>query len=599
MRKGIATREIDGGSQWSNVIPLRKTEGVSFKTSWYLDSETDGLGAPGGRPEVFLCVIFHHMLGYKSFWGNDAIINALVYIAEAGGGDVYAHFGGRFDFRLAYKWLIEHGARGTLVFSGATVLVSDFILPLEEKEVRLTLCDTCRLLPGKLAKIGESLGYPKLDWNHKTTRRVIRTEKGRQRFLAYCKRDVEILVKALERFESIVLPLGIQPRRTLAATCTSVARHRLKNAPKVSEALEEHSLQCVYGGRTEVHRYDSLEQGFNYDIHSSYPFAASQNPVPWNFSHTTRHPRLDQAGYIHCRVSVPEGTDIPLLPAKFDSQPGRVFFPTGEFDGTWTIEELSAAIKRGLATLVKVHQAYIFDTSSFLQEFAFWAWEQRAASKSEFERYFWKIWANSFVGKLIEKSDKVKASFGAPKDLLFSSEIRIGGQSVFLTPTRYLPPFRHAVAGGTILARARVNLWDFLKIAGRVWYMDTDSIHTNNPNLPTGDGLGQLGIERIRNATYLAPKFYTYEALIKGKWKRIVKSKGMPGDFASFEALRQGKSVETHRTRGFRENLRRQSVDYEAALVNKRLRNDTVPKRRILKDGTTVPWTARELIGSA
>jgi len=520
----------------------------------------------------------------------------LLYIVECGGGDVYAHFGGRFDFRLAYKWLIENGARGTLVFSGATVLVSDFVLPHEGSEVRLTLCDTCRLLPGKLAKIGESLGFPKLEWDHKTTRRVIRTQKGRDKFLEYCKRDVEILVKALERFETIVLPLGIQPRRTLAATCTSVARHRLINAPEVSESLEEHSLRCVYGGRTEVHRYDSLKQGFNYDIHSSYPYAASQHPVPWNFLKTTKHPKLNQTGYIYCRVSVPE-CHIPLLPAKFDSQPGRVFFPTGEFDGTWTIEELSAAIERKVATLVKVHQAYIFDTSSFLQEFSLWAWEQRAASKSEFERYFWKIWANSFVGKLIEKSDKVKASFGSPKDNLFSTEIRIGGQSVFMTPTRYLPPFRHATAGGTILARARVNLWDFLKMAGRVWYMDTDSIHTDNPNLPTGDGLGQLGRETIRNATYLAPKFYTYETLSKCKWTRIVKSKGMPGDFESFEALRQGKSVETHRTRGFRENIRRQSVDYEAAIVNKRLRSDTLPKRRILRDGTTEPWTARELIG--
>lgn len=576
------------------MYALRKSKGVDFRQAWVLDCETDGLGPVGGRPEVFLCVIYHAEHGYFDYWGNNAIVECLKKILSLGGGDVYAHFGGRFDFRLAYKWLLENGARGNLIFSGATVLVADFLIG----DKRLTLCDSYRLLPSKLEKIGASLGFPKLKWNHDTTREVITMVPGALKLLEYCKRDVEILHKALIRFQDMVTPLGIQPRRTLAATCTSVARYRLSRAPKVPEALEQVAMDCVYGGRTEVHDYRPLIAGFAYDRHSSYPASAASGPVPWDFDKTSKFLDLSRAGFVKAKVKVPEDCQIPILPAKFESQPGRVFFATGIMDGTWTIEELRGAVERNCAHIIAVENCYYYHESDFLQSFAKWGWEQRLKAilaEDEFETYFWKIWSNSFVGKLIEKTKKMKASFGAPKDNLFTHEIRIGGQSIYMIETNYMPPFRHAAAGGTILARARLALWDYLK-GGHVWYMDTDSMHTDRAGLPTGPGLGEWGEEKIRNAEYLAPKFYCYESLGKNGWERIVKSKGMPTDYESFMALQRGESVRMHRVQGFRETMKRnQSVDYRATEVYKKLSGKTFPKRCRLENGETRPWSAREI----
>lgn len=578
------------------MLALRKSKGVDFRSAWILDCETDGLGPIGGRPEVFLCVIYHAQYGYFDFWGNDAIIACLKKILELGGGDVYAHFGGRFDFRLAYKWLLNNGARGSLIFSGATVLVADF----EIEGKRLCLCDSYRILPSKLAKIGESLGYPKLDWNHETTREVIKTVSGALKLLEYCKRDVEILHRGLVRFQAAVEPLGIQPRRTLAATCTSVARYRLSRAPKVPQALEEIAMACVYGGRTEVHDYNPLIAGSAFDRHSSYPASAAQAMVPWDFDKSSCFLDLKRAGFVKAKVSVPEDCKIPILPAKFDNQPGRVFFATGIMDGTWTIEELRGAVERKCAKIISVDNVYYYHESSFLQDFAQWGWDKRKeaiVAGDEFETYLWKIWSNSFIGKLIEKTKKMRASFGPPKDNLFTHEIRIGGQSIYMTETNYMPPFRHACAGGTILARSRIALWDYLQ-GGRVWYMDTDSMHTNVNSLPTGPELGEWGREKIRNAKYLAPKFYSYETFNekKKKWERVVKSKGMPTDYESFLALQRGESVKIHRVRGFREAMRtNKDIDYQATEVTKKLNANIFPKRFRNADGTTRPWTAREI----
>ncbi|NIQ91320.1 MAG: hypothetical protein GWN93_20850, partial [Deltaproteobacteria bacterium] len=120
-----------------------------------------------------------------------------------------------------------------------------------------------------LAKLGESMGYPKLhiDFNTCTTDELAR----------YCRNDVYVMVQAWKKWTAFLREndLGVWAP-TLPAQAFNAFRHRF-----MSSDIMIHSHQkaldlerdAYHGGRTEVfrHGFFNTRQYYLLDVNSMYP----------------------------------------------------------------------------------------------------------------------------------------------------------------------------------------------------------------------------------------------------------------------------------------------------------------------------------------
>ena len=604
---------------------------------WILDIETIGLGNPdtGECPAQLLAVLYDTQVsgaGLNSgvqaqvFWGvnperkrgeltlrMEPVARALQWLLDRKEScEVCAHNGGQFDFRLAFPWLLgEKGAMGTLTTVGSRVLSAD----LTCDGTRIRLLDTIRLLPGKLEEIGEALDIRKGAWDHSTTERRIATPEGRDELLRYCINDCYILAKALERSEAMAARDGVDMRSTIASTVTAGIRSKLTEktvafCPVDVEGRNRDgetgtACQANFGGRVENFvEWQGIKNAYVYDFRSSYPAAMARAPLPWRYRATMVDCDVRDGFSVDSIVEATvwrppygAGAEYPVLPWRHPSS-HRLYFPCGEWRGTWIGEELLYARENG-TQILQIHAIHTFDPSDVMGEFARDGWEARKNAKG-FDRYLHKIRLNSAYGKTVERREH---------DLIFVNiEDAEGyapvdeGCEIYARQVEYDPAFRSVVTGATITARARIALHRALVCAsyrGEVFYCDTDSVICEAPPEEMGhlmgDGLGQLALEhRIECGRFTAPKLYRYRDVDSGEW--IARAKGY--SHLSGEAGRElvdraadGFPIQMERSVGLREAMKKGSVAYKRVRVSKVLQN-RIGKRQ--PNGS--PWSVEELL---
>lgn len=635
--------------------PLRTDGDAPPYRPYVIDLETAGFGEPGRRPEQLLSVLYdgeRHEDRWGARWGGDErgpMVAAIDSLFERGEPfDLHAHYGGGFDFRFVMEWLFEtRRARAEVVNAGSLVLC----VAGKVDGVPFRLVDTIRLLLAPLRKIGKWLGRPKghVEHAHDAARCrgplskrcgacLARTAEGRARLSAYCRQDCGILWDGLEYVKRLVLDFrGLRPRTTLAATSTACVRARLTD-----ETVAECDLQvdldaedANYGGRTEYHAEECggeehvrLVQPAAelYDVQSMYPWAMSAGPLPWRHRLESKRYREGQLGFAEVEVEVPEDCALPLLPYRVREGPeaGRLYFPTGRWRASFVCEELDRAAEVGAARILKVHRQHRFDGSTVLRDFALEVWDRRESTEG-FEREFWKIFANSCYGKLVERREK-RRYVANPESAegLTCVSLRYG---LHFREVTYQPGFRHVVAGASVTARSRVRLHrimsDVLRRGGRVYYCDTDSVICSGAKLKTGKGLGDLDLQHlVCRGVFAAAKFYALWVVARNKdgsaklgrdgrpfVKVLKKGKGLPrmpladhlaamrecgcgGEEDGHPSDRHGRSVEVNRTMGFREALaRRGTPGFERSKFTKVHRFGRAKRA----DRGTRPWRVEEL----
>jgi len=239
--------------------------------------------------------------------------------------------------------------------------------------------DSFNLWPMKAAKIGEAFGLKKKEMDIHSK--------------AYVFRDVEIILAAIRFVWDFCHSIGVQtPPPTLGGLCVKFWHYvGGENCHDSSEL----SRNALFGGRVELFKVESETENVAWtDINSLYP-AVMRRKFPSDLEDKGTDPK--QHGIAKVIIRVPE-SEICVLPYR--NKERRILYPWGRFQGTWTMAEIDAAVKRG-AKIEKVIESMTTDeTIEPYGEFVNRLYRARLACNSDAENLFFKLLMNNLYGRL-------------------------------------------------------------------------------------------------------------------------------------------------------------------------------------------------------
>lgn len=365
--------------------------------------------------------------------------------------------------------------------------------------------NTLRHWPMSVEEMGVRLGYPKLPFDPTN--------------LQYCQRDCEVtwrfIAAMFEKYEEI----GIEEiKATLPSTSLQFFTSKWCKVNWYRHgdlAVWKFLAQSRYGGRCEIFQTGPVRGHIHeYDINSSYPAVMKSQRFP-NLDTMQRGKTisdLEKAGVACCTVKCPS-MEFPLLPYKAESG-GKLLFPFGTFQGTWTYAELRKALELGY-TILKVHDTIEYELmpSPFAPYIDFlYGRRQEVKGKDELMSYTLKILMNALFGKWGEEGELQVISRGKKYTMC------------------QVPKHSNMIWASYVLSYGRLALYQYIQesfLHGTLLYCDTDSlfIKTNRKEqpFPGSSDLGKLGYKQhYKLAHFKLPKLYQAD--------EHYKAKGVPND---------------------------------------------------------------------
>lgn len=448
---------------------------------------------------------------------------------------VWAH-NAFYDFAVAGmpRILVERGwKKNQHYFAGGT---GSWFLIVKRDSASLLFLDTMNYYQQSLAKLGALIGEHKMDVDPLTA--------SEDDLIPYCKQDVLIIRKAMERFLTFIAvnDLG-NVGKTLASTAMNVYRHKYMHRPihihkhEPSWRLEHGSY---YGGRVELFHKGRVEGPLYYlDINSQYPSVMASTELPCELI-GYEEGDLSLGGleklvdHYYCIADVSLITDVNRYPVRVTSdqcrdgavvdadplavndQTGlRVIYPVGSFRTCLSHVTLRAALLAG--HVVQVHRVAVYRKAVLFDEFVKEFWYRRRQAQIEenvVDSYLYKTLLNSFYGKWGQKQSIVTATYDCDPHAWAVETAIVNGKSVtierLLGKERWIAKGEKAsynafpaISAG-ITDGGRDLLWTCWQEAGmeNLVYSDTDSLVVTQAGFDRlqhriGSGLGHLKLEHM------------------------------------------------------------------------------------------------------
>lgn len=465
------------------------------------------------------------------------------------GYHVYAHNAGRFDYLFFLPWLMLVGTNLGWNFGVIPVASSIQVIDVWEKRAtdkrkgdKVRFLDSMKLIPTSLQKAAEGLGVAGKN-RAALGDEDLNLHEDDPRWDIYNKQDCDTLYDVVEQFhhyiEDVLLgEVGI----TAPSTAVKLLRRQyLKRAVPRSIETHEFIRRGYFGGRVEPFEEKGEELSY-FDINSSYP-ASMRGMMPageafeWTGKPPERftpklkrgaswadypgpNPPVKRAGFLgfcECDVYVPEGTHIPVLPVKLDE---KLIFPTGNISGVWTYPELMLAVECG-ARIVKWKKSVWYKPVDLFGAFVSDLYAYRDKSNPKYNAALEavvKIILNSLYGKFGMKTLRKKIYIYSDPEKPANAVPAAGGPEalVWYAEEEVDAPYIMPQVSAWVTSMSRILLMRYmlqaLKLGGRVFYCDTDSIITN-VQLPSSTLLGELKNEipewsgQLRGE-FIGPKMY-------------------------------------------------------------------------------------------
>lgn len=520
---------------------------MSFKFAGF-DTETVG------DPAKFLC--FSYYSPKEQCVSFDISELRRLFVHSKQGFKFFAH-NAEFDFLVIQDWL-KRNFDLEVRYNKSRFICAKVARHRDVKEVkgkprrksRWFLLDTLNFYPHfRLADIGKLLNIPKLERPPYLGKRSPKPEEL-EYFKRYSLQDARICYEAMKLFYQ-----KFDVRYTLPSTALRYQHNTGVNFDqwvKPFRPIHEKFRAAYHGARTEAFYRGMISkddfQLFDYDINSMYPFVMSTlNSPDLTYSPKERFD-FDRVGVAHAEVK--PDCDLPLLALKKE----KLLFPSGKFEGWFTLSELEAFQNEGKILTVKECWSYPPVESPF-KKFVSELFELR-----EDERFYLtaKLMLNSGYGKygeLVRESkllpfETVERLTVAQRKQMIPYLQMLGDENWFiynsdkvrLTPHTFFP------ICAEITAQARILLHRWLHCAGEVFYCDTDGFICSK-RLPLSKQLG--GLKLVNEYNWFLPiraKFYLSDKNFKLKGARGLNrvkilegiSKGkLEGEFNKFSRMRE------------------------------------------------------------
>lgn len=462
-------------------------------------------------------------------------------------GYLCAHNAG-FDFRVV-DGFTQMQRRGWEL-KGAVIDDPPTILRYHQRGRGLIVLDTLNYYRTRLADIGKMFGLAKLDhdlvWG------------DRERDDAYCRRDVEIVLAAMQGIirRTAELDLG-----NFASTFPGLAfgafRHRHMDTPILiddnPDALKL-ARRAYYGGRTEAFRLGSVKPPITvYDVVSMYPSVMRDEPMPTVLRGVYRSMTVTELAVATtdaaAMADVTLDTDTADYPLLYHD---RLVFPVGRFRTVLARPELTHALKRG--RIVSLHRCALYEQSVIFRSYIaeWWARRQEAIKAGDLaESDFCKRMMISLYGKF-GQSGSVFETLGEASNDDVRTWTEIDMETGEVKRMRSLAGLlqvksgeresrdSHPAIAATVTSAARIRLLSMMQAFGRerVVYTDTDSLFVIGCNAPAaarrliGQNLGDLKLERELSSLVLhGLKDYTADGVRKTKGVRATAVEISPDTF--------------------------------------------------------------------
>lgn len=553
---------------------------------------------------------------YRAFPSFSAFLDAILIHSNRGVW-FYAHAGGMADVQFVLEECIKKGYTVRAHFSGSSAI----IVTVSKQGHSWTFVDSFFLLRDKLANIAKAIGmekgsetYREEADNQLSDEEADKRDKERKEWYAtvdllelrrYNENDCIILYKAIEEFQISLLQLGGELRYTLASCSLALFRRKyLSENLSIWPEVNELARMTYFASRVEVF-VSEVWDAMYYDVNSSFPYAMTFEAPGEPLSRLSRKP--DSGIYLaKATVRVPQSY-LPPLPLRLE---GRVFFPSGEWEGYFMNTDLDLLEREG-GQIIRCHEAISFAPFDDLKAFATDLYAKRMSETSAMGRLVYKLLLNSLYGKFAEIPTKQSLLIN-PKSTANLTDMLMPG--VYLKEDQIDIPHMHVALSSHITSIARRTLYDYMSLCKDVHYCDTDGFSTTEV-IPDGKGLGQLKLEkRVIHGQYVLPKLYSIEGETEkgGEWKksRYVRGKGFSRlTYSRFSKLLEGESIGFERMARIRQNMRDGNITPREMEVSKRVRlgkvyspnfdptKQVVPKRFHYPDGETRPWDISELQG--
>jgi len=410
------------------------------------------------------------------------------------------------------------------------------ILSFTKGQVKLKVVDNGNFFPGKLANLGEAVGFPKLTIDFDTC--------TWDELKVYCHRDVEIMVEAWKAYYTFIEEHELGNwGHTVPSQAFNGFRHRFMKHKILMHGngdVFELERNAYKGGRCSVFRRgkQSGSQFYKLDVNSMYPSVMIDNFCPTHLVGIKRNveiPTLKKYLEKYAVVAqVVVDVKEPVFPTKYK---GRNVYPVGRFQTYLTTPEIQYALERD--ELKQVIVCVLYKQAQIFQEFVKYMYNLKVQYKREDNRPFYhivKLIMNSLYGKFGMKAHEwTKQPYNDPNLAKVSAVIngqtgevtRIyhWGNDLWTCTTKGEPENSFPAIAAHVTAYARLLLWGLIRQAGRenVFYCDTDSMIVNAQGYENLSDqldpftLGKLKIEEeSTEINILAPKYYS----MGSHWKR-------------------------------------------------------------------------------
>jgi hypothetical protein len=474
-----------------------------------------------------------------------------------------------------------------------------YMLIIKKGNKRIKCISTTNYFPVSVERLGQFLNLPKLDIKFGSCLRY--------ELVKYCRRDVEIIRKAIGYYLWFIdkHDLG-RFSLSRASQALTAFRHSFMtkaiylHKDKTTQDLEAFAYS---GGRVEARFLGTLPKSkyVSLDVNSMYPYVMRKFKMPTKLLDFREQVSLSDLALIlnkyACVASVLINTDEPAYAVK---RFGKLIFPLGSFRTGLCSEGLKFALAnnhlRCIEQLAIYSKDYIFtDYVNYFMKLK----QQYSKEGNTFLREVSKYFLLYLYGKFAQQKEIITETEDLTFDGYYRDEIYdlVTGASEITTKmfNKKWTTFGREPAGCCFTAisahvteYARFHLYKLMKLVGveKVLYCDTDSLKIlDSDKEPLAKfihpyKLGFLKIEELF-------EYFTIDGAKNYRTERIKRIKGVPTNAQQTDEY-------TYSYMSFMKqasHLRAQVTRYAIVKPEIKVVKPYYDKGKVLADGTIIPFT--------